>query len=57
MKKTSKMWNNEKYVCFIDNIDDVKVNDILSKLKSLEGNVDTIYSVVSTVDSICCMLI
>lgn len=44
------MWNNEKSACYIDNIDDVKVNDLLDKLKSLEGNIDKIYLAVSTVD-------
>jgi hypothetical protein len=48
------MWQS---ACFIDNIDDAKVNDILDELKSLGENVDNIYSVDSTVDKICCMLI
>jgi hypothetical protein len=52
-----KKWDNEKSACFIDNIDDDKVNKILDELKSLEENVDNIYSVDSTVDKICCMLI
>jgi hypothetical protein len=48
MKKKSKMWNNEKSSCFIDNIDDAKVNGILNELKSLEENADNIHSVDSS---------